>query len=338
MESKTLIMLKPNIVAENNVLPIIISLLAGNKVNIDEIEVIKFSKDQAKIFYNQAHENRIKSATEKLEKGEFSEKEFEDKKDSFDEIDNRNANFISSGNCVKILLSPKDEISQEEFIKNIRGLVEDNLRQKWKSNHDVYTFACNGVHASDSINAFNNEVEMLDKFSIENGALSKIYPVSAYKIDSSKKYNLKEYDNEYIKLLFNDLNKNLQENTNNIENNPTGKAFLAIVNNGLLKLLNDTMQNENMSNSLLLKHSLNFILNQNNDENYSLINIDQKNIIDNLKNGFNEILNENLELKTIFQKIDSCITNNIDITIGNKREFYNQAPNNKNKESIHISM
>ena len=321
---QTLIMLKPDILEQNLVLPIVMSLYGKYGFNITNLQVVEMNKTQALEFYNNAHENRLNKLNSKIETEKLSPEDIQKEHEKFNETNNRNANFISSGKMVAISIeNPKPEGDKEKFIQFVRGIVENDLRKSYSSNYDEFTFACNGIHAADSFEALKRDVGFIEEYKINNRDLSEVYPKSDMperKIPADK---------DYIKSV---LVKNFEtvfsnENLKKIIELEGFKGFKSVLN-GYKIMLDNYANNPNISNAILLKNSTDFISNGLEQSKYKLK--DEKQL--NLLNGVSKIikdLTKEIKLDIVIELINSKTTGVIDQTIGKNRDLYLQMHTNK---------
>lgn len=322
---QTLIMLKPDILEQNLVLPIVMSLYGKYGFNITNLQVVEMNKTQALEFYNNAHENRLNKLNSKIETEKLSPEDIQKEHEKFDETNNRNANFISSGKMVAISIeNPKPEGDKEKFIQFVRGIVENDLRKSYSSNYDEFTFACNGIHAADSFEALKRDVGFIEEYKINNRDLSDVYPKS----DMPERKIPAE--NDYIKsFLLKEFNNAISDMQNTSVGSIAGfKGFKSIMN-GYQTLLNNYANDPNISNALLLKNSTDFVLNGVNKSNYTLKNEQQQNTLNGVENIVQSCLEVSPKLKKTLELIDSKVSGVIEQTIGKNRELYFQMHTNK---------
>lgn len=324
---ETLIMLKPDVVDQKLVLPILMSLAWKFGFSINNMQVIEQNKAQAMDFYLNAHDRRLEQNENKLEKKELNFDEFVAEKIKFDEINNRNANFISSGKLIAIAVGDKNNNykTNSDFIDFVREIVEKTLRPLYSSNHDKFTFACNGIHASDSVDALKRDVDFLEKFKIENRDLSNIFPKADLPsrlipddMNYSKSVLLKGFENE--------INS---EDLKNICSNENGGKALNSVLKAYHIFLNNYALTPTVSNAILLKNATDFLTNGINEQEYKLKNEDQINALNNVFQSNILILNKSPSLLNIINLIDSKVSSVIDSTIGKNRKLYDQMITNK---------
>lgn len=322
LKENSLVMLKPDVVDQNLVFPIVVSLISKG-LKIENIQVVELNKTQAIEFYN----NATISREEKLSaKTLLTPEEIYLEKAKIAEIEDRNSNFISSGKMVALSVAPQIENgNNEKFICDVRLIVED-MRKNFSSNHEKFTFACNGIHAADSYEALIRDVNFLEKYKLENRDLSEVYPKS----DLPNRDRLPE--NDYNLLLSREFSEAIsgEEFTSFCNSNDCGRALKAMLNEFNKFLVNYSLS-PTVSNSIILKNSIEFVKGGVNANNYELKNSDQVSKFNVTKSILDNIFKDD-KLKNIvksIERIDSKISNSIDITIGNKKEFYHQHIANK---------
>lgn len=322
---QSLIMLKPDIVDQNLVLPLIMSLSGKFGLNITNIIVVELNKEQAKEFYYNAHENRLNKLETRIQNENLSEDVINSEKLKFDEIHDRNSNFISSGKMVALeVVNKSNNREPEDYINFIRQIVDEDLRKSYSSNHEEYTFACNGIHASDSVVALKRDLDFLETYIKKNRNLTLIYP----KQDMPERKIPDE--NDYIKSF---LLKEFNTAISDMPNTPVGalagyKGFKSIMT-GYQTLLNNYANDPNISNALLLKNATDFVLNGVNKSNYTLKNEQQQNTLNGVENIIQGCLDVSPKLKKSLELIDSKVSGVIDQTIGKHRHLFFQMHTNK---------
>lgn len=324
MNEKSLLMFKPDIMEQNLAFPLIMSLSGTYGLKINNMQVIEMTKDQAKEFYYNAHENRINKLNDRIVNENLSEEVIEAEKAKFDEINERNANFISSGKMIAIEVENNQSNGIEEFINFVRGIVENELRPAYSSNHEKFTFACNGIHGADSIEAFNRDMENIEKYKKENRDLTKIYPKS----DMPERKIPAENDYGKVVLLKGFMNSLTEESLKPISEDYGFKSIKTILTYYNV-LLNNYVNTPNVSNAILLKNSTDFLLNGINQKDYQLKNEQKLNTFKTVGELLKNSISKLPKLEKALNNIDSKVTNVIETTIGDKRDFYFQMHTNK---------
>lgn len=316
-KSQNLIMLKPDLVSQNLILPILLSLNGTYGLNIDELHTVEMKTDQAKQFYLEPHNKRLSEGKMDI--------------DQINEINERNAKFIASGNSVALIVSPKTAIDHDEFIKQTRDIIE-TLRKSYSSDHPKFGLACNGIHASDSKESFITDLKNLNEFKEKNRDLNNIYSIlnnPAVIVPDNQSYNKV--------FLVGGLNKVLENDS--FKANDEIKVSRTILNFGLKPLLINFANHPNVSNALVLKNAMSFLNDVKDDKNlYDLKDKNKESQILAVKENLKVVKNID-DVKNILDKIESQVDNVVLSTIGKNKELYKQLPSNKDfvKEEIEMN-
>lgn len=321
--AKTLIMLKPDAVDQNLVLPLLMRL-SNNNVDLanSNIQMVEFTKNNALEFYENAHKNRLAKYKNFIKENPTANKEeLTSKLDSINEINDRNSNFISSGAVCCITIENKYGISDSDFYVFTRELIE-SFRPLYSSNHNVYGMACNAIHGSDNKKCFERETEIIANAVNNNRDLSKIYFAKEQPTED-KPVNAYHYY----------LHKMLKDNTVKMTGIDGVNQSSVRVMDFFSNVLDKYMTDPNISNALLLKNSVDFILHGANQEQYQLKNEKTANINEEFRKGLiNDISRPELDGKFLrcIGLISSKVDGVIESTIGKNRDLYEQSEHNKN--------
>lgn len=342
MSEKVLIMLKPDVVNQNLALPIILSLNKKHGLNIESISVNEFTKDQALNFYQNSHDARI----EKLEKEKdsLSQEEYQQKLSSFDEINDRNSNFISSGPVISLVVNNKTNLE-------VRNIVENELRDLYTNNHDTFGRACNGIHCSDSSEAFDRDYNNLKQTEKENRNLNTIWsielcPPKIYEklmgVGDVKKLEQQQRNIDYLKNQYvSAFNETVSSSKfSDITKEPEGK-YIKYILSGYSSLLNNWANNPNMTNSIVLQQANSFIINGVNENSYQVKNEEQKKLYSNLKDVMSLMLEKSPEIKKVIESISRKVDQQIDSEIGKHRGIHRHIATNipfKQKNSVEMDV
>lgn len=314
-KSQNLIMIKPDLVSQNLIIPILLSLNGTYGLNIDEIHSVEMNVDQAKQFYLEPHNKRVLDGKMDIEQ--------------INEINDRNAKFISSGNSVALIVSPKSQIPQEDFIKQTREVIE-TLRHSYSSEHKVFGRACNGIHASDNKENFINDLKNLNEFKEKNRDLNNIYSIT------NDPNRIVANDKNYNKtVLISVLNKALDNEL--FKENDNFKISRTVLNFGLKPLLLNFANDPNVSNALVLKNAFSFINDIKTNNAYEMKDKNKENQINLVKDNLKISTNSD-EFKHAFKLIENQIENVVLSTIGKNKELYKQLPSNKEFVNNEIEM
>lgn len=301
--NKSLIVLKPNILSSNLLFPALLELSMCFKIL--DMRTIRLTKQQALEFYDNAHQDRLNSGMDI---------------NVAEEINQRNSDFISSGDMVSIEVSDlMHNQNYDDFSKTVRAITTDNLRHLYSSHHDVYTKACNGVHASDSLLAYQRDLAYIHLYENDNQlSYSKLYEKCdepSRVVNDELNYNLRLM-NSYVKLI-NNLKPEIGCSVN-----PHVNYDIFCRLSSLTPYLVMYAKNPTVSNAVIVNNCVNFLLYGINETEYKIINTDLRDKLNKFTTKVINFLAVNPEIHNCLKLIKSKTFNTIDNAL-NKRDLFN---------------
>lgn len=261
-----------------------------------DMRTIRLTKQQALEFYDNAHQDRLNSGMDI---------------NVAEEINQRNSDFISSGDMVSIEVSDlMHNQNYDDFSKTVRAITTDNLRHLYSSHHDVYTKACNGVHASDSLLAYQRDLAYIHLYENDNQlSYSKLY----------------EKCDEPSRVVDDGLNYNINLMKRYVESIKVGCSvnydiFCRL--SSLIPYLEMYTKNPTVSNAVIVNNCVNFLLYGINETEYKMINTDLRDKLNKFTIELTNFLKVNPEIHNCLKLIKSKTFNTIDNAL-NKRDLFN---------------